>query len=121
MATGKRGTRPLSLGGRRFRWRCEFHHPLEVHSVGYAERGTSWPPDALVVRPEDGPHRLLTVTWPACTGPVVTPGLVRACVEVALRRGWLTDLPDLELAGADVPESAGPSAAGPLPSLDDRS
>jgi hypothetical protein len=99
MATGKRRTRPLSLGGRRFRWRCEFSHPLEVFSAGYEERGASWPPDTLVVRPEDGPHGLLTVTWPACEGPVVTPGMVRSCVEEALRRGWLAELPVLKLPG----------------------
>lgn len=29
--------------------------------------------------------------------------MVRACVEEALRRGWLSDLPDLELAGGEVP------------------
>lgn len=62
MATGKRGTRPLSLGGRQFRWRCAFNHPLETFSVGYAERGGSWQPDSLVVRPVEGPHRKLTVT-----------------------------------------------------------
>lgn len=103
MATGKKRTRPLALDGRRFRWRCEFNDPLEAFSVGYAERGGAWPPDTLVVRPEDGPHRLLTVTWPACKGPVVTPGLVRACIEEALRRGWLTEVPDMELMSTDVP------------------
>ena len=36
-----------------------------MQSVGYAERGEGWPPDVLVVRPEDGPHRHLAVTWPA--------------------------------------------------------
>jgi hypothetical protein len=103
MATGKRRTRPLSLDGRRFRWRCEFNGQLEMHSVGYQERGASWPADALVIRPEDGPHRRLTVSWPACKGPVVTPGLVRACIEEALRLGWLSESSALELAGADVP------------------
>jgi hypothetical protein len=72
-------------------------------SVGYRERGESWPPDELVVRPVDGPHRRVSVTWPACKGPLVTPGLVRACVEEALRRGWLTELANLDLAGAEVP------------------
>jgi hypothetical protein len=103
MATRKRRTRLLSFDGRQFRWRCEFNHPSEVHSVGYAERGEQWPPDVLVVRPEVGPHQRLDVTWPPCTGPVVTPGLVRACVAEALRRGWLTESAVLELNGADVP------------------
>jgi hypothetical protein len=103
MATGKRRTRPLSLDGRRFRWRCEFNDPLELHSAEYEELGASWPADALVIRPEDGSHRRLTVTWPACKGPVVTPGPVRACIEEARRRGWLTESSALELAGADVP------------------
>lgn len=103
MTIGKRRTRPLSFGSHRFRWRCAFSHPSEVSSVGYQEWGASWLPDVLVVRPEEGPHRRLTVTWPACKGPLVTPGLVRTCVEEALRRGWLSELAVLELAGIDVP------------------
>jgi hypothetical protein len=71
--------------------------------VGYAERGESWPPDRLVVRPEEGPHRLLTVSWPACHGSVVGPGIVRVCVEEALRRGWLADHNTMALAATDVP------------------
>jgi hypothetical protein len=102
MAIGKRGTRPLSLDGREFRWRCDFSAPYEMASSGYASEGASWPPDTLVVRPVDGPHRRLTVTWLACKGPLVTPGLVRACVEEALRRGWLMELPNLDLVGVDV-------------------
>jgi hypothetical protein len=102
MAIGKRRTRPLSLGGQHFRWRCDFSLPVEMASAAYATEGASWQTDTLIVRPVDGPHRLLTVTWPACNGPLVTPGLVRACVEEALRRGWLTTLPSLELAGTDV-------------------
>jgi|GEM_PF-3449534 len=110
MAIGKRRTRPLSLGTRRFRWRCEFSYPAEVFSAGHQDRAASWPPDMLVVRPEDGPYRRLTVTWPACEGPLVTPCLVHTCVEEALRRGWLTESPDLELAGVNVP--AGQGVAG---------
>jgi hypothetical protein len=102
MAVGKRRTRPLSLDGQHFLWRCEFSAPYEKASSAYARDGASWPPDTLVVRPEHGPHRRLAVTWPACTGPLVTPGLVRVCVEEALRRGWLTTLQVLELPGAEV-------------------
>lgn len=102
MATGKRRTRRLTAHGRAFRWRCDFNEPLERFSVGYAQRGHTWRPDTLVIRPEDGPHRLLTVTWPACLGPVVKPRLVRACVEEALRRGWLTEHPILSLVGSEV-------------------
>lgn len=76
--------------------------PLEQFSVGYAKHGDNWKPDSLVVRPEDGPHRVLTVTWPACTGPVVTPRLVRACIQQALCQGWLADGGTLNLAGPDV-------------------
>jgi hypothetical protein len=102
MAIGKRRTRPLSLDGQQFRWRCDFSLPMEMTTAAYAREGESWQPDTLIVRPVEGPHRLLTVTWPACKGPLVTPGLVRACVEEALRRGWLTAQPALELAGTDV-------------------
>ena len=109
MAVGKRRTRPLVLDGRRFRWRCDFrHHPAEKGSVAWSE-GRISTPDRLFVRPEDGPHRLLTVSWPPCDGPVVSPRLVRACVEEAIRRGWLTDAPTMDLPGADVP-TGGPAA-----------
>jgi hypothetical protein len=103
MATGRRRTRILTVGDRQFLWRCDLSHPAEVHSVGYAERGASWPPDRLIVRPEDGPHRCLTVTWSACYAPTLRPALVRVCVEEALRRGWLTELGELNLSGADLP------------------
>ena len=108
MAVGKRRTRPLVVGGRRYRWRCEFNHPQEVSSVAWIE-GRITTPDRLLVRPEDGAHRQLTVTWPPCSGPVVTPGLVGACVEEAVRRGWPNNVPAMELAGADVP-TGGPDA-----------
>ena len=81
-----------------------------MHSVGYEERGAAWPADALLIRPEDAPHRRLTITRPACEGPVVTPGLVRACIEEALRRGWLTEWSALGLVSADVP--AGGASCG---------
>jgi hypothetical protein len=107
MAVGKGRTRPLVIGGRRFRWRCEFNHPAEKLSVAWAEERIITL-DRLFVRPEDGPHRLLTVSWPPCEGPVVKPGLVRACVEAAIRRGWLADVPTMELSGSDM--SAGDGA-----------
>ncbi|HEX4608765.1 MAG TPA: hypothetical protein VH092_11230 [Urbifossiella sp.] len=103
MAASWRGYRPIVVDGRRFRWACAFNHPAERGSVGYATHGVSWPPDTLTVRPEDGPHRPLTVTWPACTGPLVTPRLVRACLEEAIRRGWPNGVSQLELLGAAIP------------------
>jgi hypothetical protein len=109
MAVGKRRTRPLVFGSRRFRWRCDFNDPREKSSVAWHE-GRITTPDRLLVRPEDGPHRVLTVSWPPCCGPVVSPGLVRACVEEAVRRGWLTDVRTMDLRGADVP-SGGPATA----------
>jgi hypothetical protein len=102
MATGKRRTRRLTAHGQAFRWRCDFNEPAERFSVGYAQCGQTWRPDSLVIRPEEGPHRLLTVTWPACLGPVVKPRLVRACLEEALRRGWLTESPVLTFPGSEV-------------------
>ena len=102
MAVGKRRPRSLTVNGRRFRWRCEFHDPAERYSVAMAE-GRITSPDRLVIRPESCPHRLLTVSWPPCHGPVVLPGLVRACVEAASRRGWPDERASLELAGKDVP------------------
>lgn len=99
----------MVLDGRHFRWRCEFNDPLEVPSVAFAA-GRITTPDRLIIRPVEGPHRLLSVTWPPCRGPVVTPGLVRACTAEALRRGWLSERPSLELDGAEVtvrPEDGG--------------
>jgi hypothetical protein len=103
MAKTRRGYSPLVLDGRRFRWACEFHYPFEIMSAGYARNGSTWRPDTLVIRPEDRPQRLLTVTWPACCGPLVKPGVVRACIEEALRREWLGDYSVMKLAGCDVP------------------
>jgi hypothetical protein len=106
MAKSWRGYRPIVLHGRRFRWMCQFNHPLEVLSAAYANRHTEWSPDILKIRPEDNPDRLLTVSWPACHGPVVKPDLVRACIEEALRRGWLVDHPVTELVGSDLTAQA---------------
>ena len=85
MGSNWRGYRPFVLDGRRFRWACHFHYPIEVLSTSYAKHGHTWRPDALLVRREDRPHCLLTVAWPACHGPLVKPRLVRACIEEALR------------------------------------
>jgi hypothetical protein len=102
MAVGKGRTRRLTIDGRRFCWRCDFSEPLEKFSVRYARQEGRRRTDNLVVRPEIGPHRLLTVSWPACHGPVVKPRLVRVCVAEALRRGWLSEYPALTLAASDV-------------------
>ena len=67
MAVGSRGSRPLVLDGRHFRWRCEFNEPLEVSSVAFAE-GRITTPDRLIVRPVEGPHRLLSATGPPAAG-----------------------------------------------------
>jgi hypothetical protein len=42
------------------------------------------------------------VIWPACHGPIVKPALVRACIEKALRRGWLSEHRDLTLKGSEL-------------------
>jgi hypothetical protein len=89
------------LNGRHFRWRCEFNDPLEICSVAFTE-GRITTSDRLIVRPVDGPHRVLAVAWAPCKGPLVTPELVRLCVEEALRRGWLSERPSLGLDGAEV-------------------
>jgi hypothetical protein len=107
MASDWRGYRAIVVNNQRFRWRCAFHYPSEVLSVGYARRGQSWPPDVLIVRPEDRPHRVLRVEWPACHGPLVTPALVRVCIEEGLRRGWLAEVPVLRLAGSELPVGSG--------------
>jgi hypothetical protein len=101
MAIGKRRTRSLSIDGQRFRWRCDFNEPAEKFSAAWSE-GHITQPDRLLIRPDEAPHKLLTVCWPACGGPVVKPSLVRACIEKAARRGWPAEHSLLELAGADI-------------------
>ncbi|OAI52553.1 hypothetical protein AYO44_16570 [Planctomycetaceae bacterium SCGC AG-212-F19] len=103
MAVGKRSMRRITVEGHTFHWRCAFNEPLEKFSVSFAKNGETWSPDCLLIRPGEGPHRLLTVTWPACHGPVVKPRLVRTCVLEGLRRGWLIEHPEMTMAGRDVP------------------
>jgi hypothetical protein len=103
MALGKRRTRRLTVNARCFRWRCDFNGPYERFSISYAKRGSTWAPDSLIVRPEEGPHRLLTVTRAACLGSVVTPRLVRACIVEAVRKGWLAEHSLMTLEGSEMP------------------
>ena len=102
MAIGKRHTRRIQVDGQDFRWRCDFHEPADKFSKGFVEQGQTWKPDTLIIRPEDNPNRLLTVTWPACLAPVVTPHFVRLCIMEALQQGWLKELVSITLAGADI-------------------
>jgi hypothetical protein len=102
MAKVWRGYRLIVVTGGRFRWACHFHHPMEVLSRAYAKRGATWTLDTLLVRPEDQPERLLRVTWPACYGPVLKPAFVRACIEEATRRGWPSQVRNLEFAGSEL-------------------
>ena len=108
MSMFTRGYRPLVVAGRRFRWRCAFNHPGEYFSVAAAQGRL--PPDLLLVRSEVAPQRVLTVEWDQFRWRLVTPRLVRACVEEALRRGWPDTLPALTLESATVPGLAEPEA-----------
>lgn len=102
MTTGKKRTRPITIAGQHFRWRLEFNDKFDRLSVAWAE-GRVTTPDRLLVRPEEAPDKLLTVSWPPCSGPIVQPALVKACIEEAIRRGWPAQRTLLDLAGADVP------------------
>ena len=105
MTLGKHKTRPITVEGRRFRWRCDFNHPdLMLSEMAFNYRLNNFP-DRLLVRPDDAPHRLLTVSWPPCHAPLVKSCLVRACTEEALRQGWLAEHSVMELAGFLVPIS----------------
>ena len=46
--------------------------------------------------------QLLTVCWPACGGQIVTPGVVSACVQKAIRKGWPDGNATMELSGDEV-------------------
>lgn len=104
MALGKGRTRQIIVDGATYRWRCDFHVPEEQFSETYAQQGHTWKPDELIIRPTDKPHQLLRVTWPACHAPTATPGLVRACIEVALQRGWDSSGNPFTLNYTDLPE-----------------
>ena len=103
MAGQWRDYRLIVVEEQRFRWKCDFHDPSVLGSTSYAKHGSTWAPDTLTVRVEDQPNQVLSVTWPACHGPIVLPAFVRACIEQALRDGWLRERPALELVGESVP------------------
>lgn len=99
MAFSKRHTRLIVIEGLRFRWRCEINCPLERFSVAYVE-GLITEPDLLLVRPESAPHKLLKVRWPACSGVVVKPGVVKRYIQEGIQQGWPSEHSALELKGA---------------------
>jgi hypothetical protein len=101
MAMNTRHYRPLVAAGRRFRWQCRFNYIVEYGSVAAAQGRL--PPDRLLVRSEDRPQCLLRVTWNQFPCWLVTPRLVRLCIEDALRRGWLSELATLTLNDSDIP------------------
>ena len=102
MAVGKRRTRPIVVDGRPFRWRCEVNDSLEMLSVAKGKANLHLP-DRLIVRPEEGAHQILTVSWPPGQAPFLRPAFVRACIELAVHRGWLGEHAAVNLAGADIP------------------
>jgi hypothetical protein len=69
--------------------------------------------DALFVRPEVEPYRLLRVTENRCpcgphSGWSATPGVARAAVDCAIEHGWLTTQPALRVcAFSDLARCAG--------------
>ena len=89
-----RDYRAITVRKQRFRWKCDFHVRAEKLSRAYADAGHRWEPDRLIVRVEESPRVMLTVTWPACEAPVIQPHMVRAMIESAMDRGW----PDRERA-----------------------
>jgi hypothetical protein len=102
MGVSKRRTRPLSIDGHCFRWQCDFSESMVKSSISWSE-GRITSPDRLLIRPDDAPHKLLTVCWPPCSGPVVKPALVKACIQEAIRHGWPAQQSVLELVGDDIP------------------
>jgi hypothetical protein len=70
------------------------------------------PPDRVVVRVETASNVALVVEWDRGRWPVVTPRLVRLCVDEGLRRGWPDRLASLSLRADEVAalRPAGPAA-----------
>lgn len=101
MASNWKGWRLIIIGEQRFRWGVDFHDPSEAFSLAYSKGGESWSPDQLFVRPEETPGSLLTINWPACRGPTVTPQIVRDCIEAAFQEAWLAGQSTVVLDGTD--------------------
>ena len=95
--------RLIVVGDRRFRWKVDFHGPYDIGSVAYAENSHDWVPDELLIRPEDRSNRRVTIHWPACKGGIVTPHLVRRCLDEAFDQGWLTQHDCITLNGIELP------------------
>lgn len=101
MAGKWRGWRLLVVGERRFRWQFSAHFPFDMSHLTEDKR-RRWSFDTLTVRTEDRSPRRLFVRWQPFGSPMVTPGLVRACIDKALREGWLTDAEVMELPGEAI-------------------
>jgi hypothetical protein len=105
MAFGKKGYRRLVVDGRILYWLYACQDPLFRFSLGGSIRANPNDRpyiDHLIVRPEEEPSRMLRVTF-GTDCPLVTPRIVRACVEEAIRRGWLTEHPHMLLQRAHIP------------------
>jgi hypothetical protein len=90
MAADWRGWRLIVVNGEQFRW-----------------QENAW--DGVRVRPEVDPGRLLLVPQ----GRHAVPSLVAEWIEAAIARGWLTDIPRMQLLGVDgsrIPLEAVPLA-----------
>jgi hypothetical protein len=90
MAVGKSRTRPLAIGDRRFRWRADFNDPWlsDKTHIGRVPVGRVAANHRIFVRPDDAPNKLLTII--VRNTLVVTPGLVRASIDEAFLKGWLS-------------------------------
>lgn len=91
MAFSRKGWRRIVVGGQVFYWQTEdIPWQGEQHwAICHA-------------RPETEPHRLLTVTNARCNracefSDIVSPRIVRACIESAVTTGWLAERPNLRL------------------------
>lgn len=103
MARRWRGHKLITVDGQRFRWNCDFGEPADKFSAAYAKSGHEWEPDRLIVRLEERPHHVLTVTWPACSGPPgVLPRNVRAAIQAATDRKWLEAEHSLVLPASEI-------------------
>ena len=91
MAFGTKRYRRLIVGERVLFWRYLWYDGMSLFAGN----------NHLLVRPEVGPHRLLRVNF-GYGGPTVTPRVVRACVDEAIRRGWPFERAGLTLKAPEI-------------------
>ncbi len=93
MALARRGSRPITVDGRGYRWRVRskptYSQGLNWSSLTFAVEAIGDAGSILVVSTQS-PH---PGNWLALPASPVLPAMVAAVIRAALRRGWQPDRP----------------------------